>query len=56
MVFVFFVVPQGSEEHVRARGVIVEVVGEPDCVRLMDVVILSKLEFWNEDIWEQVVE
>jgi cytosine/creatinine deaminase len=43
---------QGPEEYVRSRGVSVEIVDEPECVRVMEEFIRSKPELWNEDIGE----
>jgi cytosine/creatinine deaminase len=43
---------QGPEDYVRSRGVIIEIVDDPECVRLMEEFIRSKAELWNEDIGE----
>ena len=43
---------RGPEEYVRSRGVSVEIVDDPECVRLMEEFIRSKSELWNEDIGE----
>lgn len=43
---------QGPEEYVRSRGVTVEAVDDPECVKLMEEFIRSKPELWNEDIGE----
>ncbi len=43
---------QGPEEHVRARGVEVEIVDDPTCVQLMHDFIAARPELWNEDIGE----
>jgi len=43
---------RGPEEYVRSRGVTVEIVDDPECVRLMKEFIRSKPELWNEDIGE----
>lgn len=40
----------GEEELLRARGVTVEVAGDPRCVRLMQEFIQRHPELWNEDI------
>lgn len=40
----------GEEELLRARGVRVEVVRDPDCVRLMREFIAVNPALWNEDI------
>jgi creatinine deaminase len=42
----------GPEEYVRSRGVEVEVVQQPDCIRLMEEFIRDHPELWNEDIGE----
>src|SRR6187455_417561 len=41
---------RGPEEYVRSRGVILEIVDDPECVRLMEEFIRSKPSLWNEDI------
>src|SRR3954467_5884378 len=43
---------RGPEEYVRSRGVAVEVVQHPDCVRLMTEFIRDHPDLWNEDIGE----
>lgn len=43
---------RGPEDYVRSRGVTVELVNNPECMRLMEEFILSKPELWNEDIGE----
>ncbi len=43
---------RGPEEYVRSRGVEVEVVDDPACVRLMERFIASRPQLWNEDIGE----
>ena len=40
----------GDEEHLRSRGVEVEVLGNHDCYALMQKFISEKPELWNEDI------
>jgi len=40
----------GEEEHLRHRGVIVEVLQEPRCIELMQRFIRDHPELWNEDI------
>lgn len=40
----------GDEELLRSRGVEVEVVQDPDCVRMMEDFIRDRPELWNEDI------
>jgi cytosine deaminase len=41
---------RGPEEYVRGRGVEVEIVQHPDCIRLMTEFIGAKPQLWNEDI------
>ncbi|MCH6550741.1 MAG: nucleoside deaminase [Planctomycetes bacterium] len=43
---------QGPEDYVRSRGVDVEVVNDPECIRMMEAFIASRPELWNEDIGE----
>ncbi len=43
---------QGPEDYVRSRGVDVEVVNDPECIRMMEAFIASRRELWNEDIGE----
>jgi cytosine/creatinine deaminase len=43
---------RGPEEYVRGRGVGVEIVQHPDCIRLMTEFIRDHPELWNEDIGE----
>lgn len=43
---------RGPEDYVRSRGVTIEVVDDPECVRLMDEFIRSNPMLWNEDIGE----
>jgi len=40
----------GAEEHLRANGVTVEVVQDPECIELMEAFIAARPELWNEDI------
>lgn len=42
----------GEEELLRERGVLVEVVNDPDCIELMERFIESSPTLWNEDIGE----
>jgi cytosine/creatinine deaminase len=42
----------GAEDHLRSRGVIVEVLDDPRCVRMMTNFIAANPELWNEDIGE----
>jgi cytosine deaminase len=43
---------RGPEDYVRSRGVTVEIVDDPECVKLMEEFTRSKPELWNEDIGE----
>ena len=43
---------QGPEEHLRARGVEVEVVDDARCVELMTAFIAAHPDLWHEDIGE----
>lgn len=42
----------GAEDHLRSRGVVVEIVDDQRCVDLMTQFIESRPELWNEDIGE----
>ena len=42
----------GEEDWLRARGVQVEVLQDPDCIALMRDFIARRPELWNEDIGE----
>ena len=41
---------QGPEDHLRSRGVELEIVDDPGCVQLMAGFIRDNPELWNEDI------
>ncbi len=41
---------QGPEGYVRQRGVEVEVINDPDCIKLMRSFIAEHPELWHEDI------
>lgn len=41
---------QGPEQYLRDRGVVVTVLDDERCVRLMREFIASRSELWNEDI------
>ena len=41
---------RGPEEYLRARGVEVAVLDDPECVRLMGDFIRAHPDLWNEDI------
>jgi len=40
----------GAEEHLRANGVKVEVLQNPECIQLMRDFIAKNPQLWNEDI------
>ncbi|MFC3713465.1 nucleoside deaminase [Sphingoaurantiacus capsulatus] len=42
----------GEEEHLRSRGVAVEVLQDDTCIELMRRFIAERPELWNEDIGE----
>jgi len=42
----------GAEDMLKARGVDVEVLNDPQCIELMEEFITSHPELWNEDIGE----
>ena len=41
---------RGPEDYVRSRGVEVEVVNDPECIRMMEEFIRDRPELWSEDI------
>jgi cytosine deaminase len=41
---------QGPEDYVRSRGVELEILDHPECVRLMEDFIAARPDLWNEDI------
>jgi cytosine/creatinine deaminase len=41
---------QGPEDYVRSRGVVLEIVDDAECIRLMENFIRDHPELWNEDI------
>lgn len=41
---------QGPEDYVRSRGVRLEIIQDPECIRLMEEFIEARPELWNEDI------
>lgn len=43
----------GAEDLLRSRGVIVEVLDDPDCVEMMESFIAARPDLWNEDIGEE---
>jgi len=42
----------GDEEHLRSRGVELEVLDDPSCVQMMTEFIAARPDLWNEDIGE----
>jgi len=44
---------RGPEEHLRSRGVEIEIVDSAECVRLMSEFINGNRALWDEDIGEQ---
>lgn len=42
----------GAEEHLRSRGVTVDVVDDAECAALTEAFIADHPELWNEDIGE----
>lgn len=43
----------GAEDLLRSRGVVVEVLDDPECVEMMVSFIAAKPDLWNEDIGEE---
>jgi creatinine deaminase len=43
---------RGPEDLLRARGLILDVLDDPECVRLMEEFIRARPELWDEDIGE----
>jgi cytosine/creatinine deaminase len=43
---------RGSEDYLRSRGVVLEVLDDPECVRLMEEFIRARPDLWHEDIGE----
>lgn len=43
---------QGPEDYVRSRGVELEMLNDPECIRLMQEFIQARPELWDEDIGE----
>lgn len=43
---------QGPEAYLRSRGVLLEVLDDAECVRLMEEFIRARPDLWNEDIGE----
>lgn len=43
----------GAEDLLRSRGVVVEVLDDPECVEMMVSFIAANPDLWNEDIGEE---
>lgn len=43
---------QGPEDYLRSRGVEIEIINNPECIKLMGDFIAANPEIWNEDIGE----
>ena len=43
---------RGPEDYVRSRGVTLEIIDDPKCVRMMEEFIRSNPKLWDEDIGE----
>jgi cytosine deaminase len=43
----------GAEDHLRSRGVVVEVLDDRRCIEMMTDFIATNPELWNEDIGEE---
>ena len=43
---------KGPEEYVKSRGVVLEVLNNKECIRLMEDFIADKPTLWNEDVGE----
>ena len=41
---------RGPEDYLRARGVLLEIRDDPECLRLMEQFIRARPDLWNEDI------
>lgn len=41
---------QGPEDYLRSRGVVLEIVDDPECLQLMNDFIQARPTLWNEDI------
>jgi creatinine deaminase len=41
---------RGPEEYLRSRGVVLEVLDDPECIRRMEDFIRARPDLWNEDI------
>jgi cytosine deaminase len=43
---------RGPEDYMRSRGVVLDILDDPECVRLMEEFIRARPELWHEDIGE----
>lgn len=43
---------QGPESYMRSRGVQLDILNDPECIRLMQEFIAARPELWHEDIGE----
>ena len=43
---------RGPEDYLRSQGVVLEVLDDPACVRLMEEFIRARPDLWDEDIGE----
>src|SRR5437588_9764464 len=43
---------RGPEDYVRSRGVTLEIVQHPHCIRMMEEFIAARPDLWSEDIGE----
>jgi cytosine deaminase len=43
---------RGPEDYLRSRQVTLEILHDPECIRLMQAFIAANPELWNEDIGE----
>ena len=43
---------RGPEAYVESRGVVLEVLNDPECIRIMEDFIRNNPALWNEDIGE----
>jgi creatinine deaminase len=43
---------RGPEDYLRSRGIVLDVIDDPECVSLMDEFIRTNPALWNEDIGE----
>jgi creatinine deaminase len=41
---------RGPEDYLRSRGVVLEMLDDPECIRLMEDFIRARPDLWNEDI------